>query len=53
MPRVPDCWSAIERVVDGQYMDHLRRVQEGLYDANERLCEGRLAELVNQPSCSD
>jgi hypothetical protein len=30
-------------------MDHLRRLEEGLYDANENLIEERLADLKGLP----
>ncbi len=40
---------SIRAIVDSGYMDHLRRVEDGLYDANENLIEERLAELKGLP----
>lgn len=40
---------AMERVVDGHYMAHLERLEQGLYDERERLREDRLAELDGLP----
>jgi hypothetical protein len=39
----------MEKVVDEHYMDHLLTVEEGLYDAQERLLEDKLAELDGLP----
>ena len=39
----------VRRVVDEQYMEHLLRMEDGLYDDRERLKEDRLAELDHLP----
>ncbi len=39
----------MQRVVDDHYMDHLLRLEEGLYDENERLIEAKLSELDGLP----
>lgn len=40
---------AIERVVEGYYMDYLLQVEDGLYDDNERLQEDALAQIEGLP----
>jgi len=40
---------SVRRVVDGGYMEHLRRIEVGLYDSGENLIETRLAELDGLP----
>ena len=40
---------SLRAIVDRGYMDHLRRLEDGLYDAQENLIEERLAELNTLP----
>ncbi len=40
---------SVRKVVDGYYMDYLRRIEEGLYDGNEQLIEENLAGLDSLP----
>jgi radical SAM superfamily enzyme YgiQ (UPF0313 family) len=40
---------SLRAVVEGGYMDHLRRIEEGLYDASENLIESRLMGLDGLP----
>lgn len=39
----------IQRVLDDGYMEYLREIEDGLYDANERLLEGRVRDLKGLP----
>ena len=41
---------SLRKVVDAGYMDHLRRIEDGLYDSGENLIETTLAELNGLPS---
>jgi hypothetical protein len=41
--------ASVRRIVNGRYMDHLRTIEEGLYDENEVLIEERLGSLDGLP----
>jgi len=41
--------NAVRRLADAHYLNHLRRVEQGLYDENEQLIEKNLASLDRLP----
>ena len=42
--------ASLRETAGAGYLDHLRRIEDGLYDADENLIESRLAELPGLPS---